>query len=117
MGGDIVSAAEKLTASAPYAILPGVPSLWVDLAASCVLQYYCIKYVYQLNSRVDSLTVTLVVTLRKFLSLIVSIVYFKNPFTAQHWLGAVLVFAGTLAFADIWGGNASPKKEENKKSQ
>uniref|UniRef100_A0A8R1HLE9 Uncharacterized protein n=1 Tax=Caenorhabditis japonica TaxID=281687 RepID=A0A8R1HLE9_CAEJA len=116
MGGDIASAAQKLSASAPYSILPGVPSLWVDLAASCLLQYYCIKFVYQLNSRVDSLTVTLVVTLRKFLSLIVSIVYFKNPFTAQHWLGAVLVFAGTLAFADIWGGNAAPKKDD-KKSQ
>lgn len=47
-------------------------------------RYYCIKFVYQLNSRVDSLTVTLVVTLRKFLSLIVSIVWFKNPFTGKN---------------------------------
>uniref|UniRef100_A0A1I7UNQ4 UAA transporter n=1 Tax=Caenorhabditis tropicalis TaxID=1561998 RepID=A0A1I7UNQ4_9PELO len=115
MGNDIVSASTKLSASAPYTLIPGIPSLWVDLFASCILQYGCIKYVYQLNSRVDSLTVTLVVTIRKFLSLIVSIFYFKNPFTAQHWLGAILVFAGTFAFADIWGGN-SPKKQDEKKN-
>ncbi|CAD6199956.1 unnamed protein product [Caenorhabditis auriculariae] len=120
MGGDILSAADKLSASKPYPILSSflpVPSLWVDLFASCILQYLCIKYVYQLNSRVDSLTVTLVVTLRKFLSLIVSIIYFKNPFTPTHWLGAVLVFAGTLAFADIWGTNAAGKPTAEKKKQ
>ncbi|EFP08969.1 hypothetical protein CRE_17659 [Caenorhabditis remanei] len=38
MGGDIVSASTKLSASAPYALLPWFPSLWVDLFASCVLQ-------------------------------------------------------------------------------
>lgn len=115
MGSDIVSAATKLSASAPHSVFPWLPSLWVDLIASCLLQYGCIKYVYQLNSRVDSLTVTLVVTLRKFLSLIVSIVYFKNPFTPQHWLGAILVFAGTLAFADIWGSQTANKQDEKKK--
>ncbi|CAB3409484.1 unnamed protein product [Caenorhabditis bovis] len=119
MMSDIKSAAEKLSASAPYAVLPGIPSLWIDLFGSCLLQFLCIKFVYQLNSRVDSLTVTLVVTLRKFLSLIVSIVYFKNPFTLQHWTGAIFVFAGTLAFADIWGNNNNKKevKKGEKKTQ
>jgi hypothetical protein len=47
------------------------------------------------------LTVTLVLTLRKFLSLIFSVVYFSNPFTWNLGLGSVLVFTGTLVFSDV----------------
>ena len=47
----------------------------------------------------DSLSVTLVVTLRKFLSLLISIFFFQNTFTSTHWAGAVLVFGGTILFS------------------
>jgi UDP-xylose/UDP-N-acetylglucosamine transporter B4 len=53
------------------------------------------------NSEMESLSVTLLVTLRKFLSLLVSIVYFGNIFTAQHWLGTALVFGGTLVYGGV----------------
>lgn len=56
-----------------------------------------------LTTECSSLTVTLVVTLRKFVSLLFSIVYFQNPFTLLHWIGTVLVFGGTLIFTDIVG--------------
>jgi len=62
----------------------------------------CIKSVFILTSECTSLTVTLVLTLRKFLSLLISIVYFDNPFTASHWLGTALIFTGTLLFADVF---------------
>jgi UDP-xylose/UDP-N-acetylglucosamine transporter B4 len=29
--------------------------------------------------------------------------YFQNPFTATHWFGTFLVFAGTLLFSDVHG--------------
>jgi UDP-xylose/UDP-N-acetylglucosamine transporter B4 len=51
------------------------------------------------GSEMDSLSVTLLVTLRKFFSLFVSIIYFGNVFTLQHWLGTALVFGGTLAYS------------------
>uniref|UniRef100_A0A158P6L9 UAA transporter n=1 Tax=Angiostrongylus cantonensis TaxID=6313 RepID=A0A158P6L9_ANGCA len=86
MGVDIVAAVRKFNASPPLelagATIP-VPSLWMDLLLSCILQYYCIRFVYRLNAEVEALTVTLVVTLRKFLSLVVSIWWFQNPFTCQ----------------------------------
>ncbi|PAV91044.1 hypothetical protein WR25_01256 [Diploscapter pachys] len=106
MGSDILRSAERFSQSPHelFGISVPIPNMWLNLLANCVLQYYCIKFVYQLTSEVESLTVTLVVTLRKFLSLIVSIWWFQNPFTFQHWVGATLVFAGTLAFADIWDG-------------
>ncbi|KHJ77709.1 UAA transporter family protein, partial [Oesophagostomum dentatum] len=113
MGADIMAAARKFNESAPFEFGGfSVPSLWVYLFLSCILQYYCIRFVYRLNAEVEALTVTLVVTLRKFLSLVVSIWWFQNPFTGQHWMGAFLVFAGTLAFADIWS-----KKDVEKKNK
>merc|ERR1719385_91902 len=33
--------------------------------------------------------------------LLLSIMYFNNPFTPYHWLGTGLVFGGTLLFSDI----------------
>jgi len=62
----------------------------------------CIKSVFILTTEFTCLTVTLVVTLRKFLSLLISIAYFDNPFTASHWLGTAFVFTGTLLFADVF---------------
>ena len=64
-------------------------------------QYLCISSVYTLTAECSSLTVTLVVTLRKFVSLIFSIIYFDNPFTVYHWLGTILVFIGTIIFTEV----------------
>lgn len=35
---------------------------------------------------------------RKFLSLVVSILYFQNPFTVYHWVGSLLVFLGGVLY-------------------
>lgn len=85
-----------------FPVIPvAVPLLWVYLIGNIVTQYSCISSVYVLTTEVSSLTLTLVITLRKFLSLIISIVYFQNPFTVGHWIGTVLVFAGTLIFTEV----------------
>merc|ERR550517_2409086 len=78
-----------------------LPVMLLYLLGNVVTQYVCISSVFVLTTECASLTVTLVVTLRKFLSLIFSIVYFKNPFTTLHWLGTALVFGGTLVFSDV----------------
>lgn len=61
----------------------------------------CIRGVFILTTECASLTVTLVVTLRKFLSLIFSILYFQNPFTTWHWVGTAVVFLGTLLYTEV----------------
>uniref|UniRef100_A0A915BM15 UDP-xylose and UDP-N-acetylglucosamine transporter n=2 Tax=Parascaris univalens TaxID=6257 RepID=A0A915BM15_PARUN len=77
-----------------------IPSLWAQLASICVLQWMCITNVYTLTSLTNSLNVTMVITLRKFLSLALSIYIFENPFKWIHASGAALVLVGTLAFTD-----------------
>ncbi len=68
---------------------------------TCVSRYVCIRGVFILTTECASLTVTLVVTLRKFISLIFSILYFQNPFTMWHWMGTALVFLGTLLYTEV----------------
>lgn len=86
----------------PYPVLALVPKAWVYLFCNVVTQYVCIRSVYVLTTECSSLTVTLVITLRKFVSLLLSIYYFQNPFTTVHWLGTALVFAGTLVFTEVF---------------
>jgi solute carrier family 35 (UDP-xylose/UDP-N-acetylglucosamine transporter), member B4 len=92
------------TGTEPYSIpVVGLtmPLQWVYLIANVLTQYLCISSVYVLTTECSSLTVTLVVTLRKFVSLLFSIVYFQNPFTVYHWVGTLLVFIGTIIFTEV----------------
>uniref|UniRef100_A0A673BWC4 Solute carrier family 35 member B4 n=1 Tax=Sphaeramia orbicularis TaxID=375764 RepID=A0A673BWC4_9TELE len=79
-----------------------VPIMWIYLFINVITQYVCIRGVFILTTECTSLTVTLVVTLRKFLSLIFSILYFQNPFTTWHWVGTAVVFLGTLLYTEVW---------------
>lgn len=64
-------------------------------------QYLCISSIFTLTTEVSSLTLTLIITIRKFLSLVFSIFYFNNPFTLGHWIGTLLVFIGTLMYTEV----------------
>ena len=79
----------------------GIPSLWVYCTAYVAILNVCMQGVYYLLSEWSSLAVTLVTTIRKFVSLILSIVLFGNPFTAQHWLAAALVFTGSAIYTEL----------------
>jgi len=87
------------------------PSMLVYLALNTLTQYICISAVFILTTECASLTVTLVLTLRKFCSLLFSIWYFQNSFTLYHWLGTLMVFAGTLCFTLI--KDEPPKSKTN----
>jgi len=89
--------------SPSYEIISGVaiPLAVLYLIGNVLSQYVCISSVYVLTTECPSLIVTLVITLRKFASLIFSVVYFGNPFTAAHWFGTILVFVGTVIFTEL----------------
>ncbi|XP_065165157.1 nucleotide sugar transporter SLC35B4-like [Atheta coriaria] len=95
-----------------------LPLLVLYMIGNVFTQYLCISSVYVLTTECTSLTVTLVVTLRKFLSLIFSIVYFKNPFTLGHWFGTGLVFVGTMIFTELvkFPSNTVAQKDKVKKN-
>merc|ERR1719449_511736 len=105
--------------SSPPVLIPvlniSMPSMLIYLLGNILTQYVCISSVFVLTTECASLTVTLVVTLRKFLSLLFSIMYFNNPFTPYHWLGTGLVFGGTLLFSDIPSMLRSSREQREKK--
>merc|ERR1719309_430650 len=93
-----------------------LPSMVLHLIGNVVPQYLCICAVFVLTAECPSLTATLVLTCRKFLSLLFSIWYFRNPFSSLHWLGTGLVFGGIILFSDIPGffrerGRVKPKED------
>jgi hypothetical protein len=93
---------ERCSWSPPVSLLGGVvtmPWLWFLVALNLVSQYVCIIGVYRLTSTAGTLSCTLTITIRKFLSLVLSILYFNNPFTTAHWIGAIFVFVGTTMYS------------------
>ncbi|XP_022107262.1 UDP-xylose and UDP-N-acetylglucosamine transporter-like isoform X2 [Acanthaster planci] len=105
LGKDIYNYAVIFSNSEPLGVpVIGVmaPKMWLYLTGNIITQYVCIRGVFILTTECPSLIVTLVVTLRKFFSLVFSILYFKNPFTFYHWMGTGCVFAGTLLFTSVF---------------
>ncbi|KAB0395619.1 hypothetical protein E2I00_003776, partial [Balaenoptera physalus] len=107
-----------------------VPIMWFYLLMNVITQYplhpsaiwpllwyVCIWGVFILTTECASLTVTLVVTLRKFVSLIFSILYFQNPFTLWHWLGTLFVFTGTLMYTEVWNNLGTTKGQPQKEAK
>jgi len=100
---DILHHSQLLFHLSPLVIdLLGVTQLnlpmWSILALNLVLQSVCVRGVFMLTSATGTLTTTLLLTTRKFISLIVSIAYFRHPSTVMHWIGTVLVFGGVALF-------------------
>eukprot|EP00760_Papus_ankaliazontas_P020979 PhM_4_TR1861/c0_g1_i2/m.6954/K15278/SLC35B4, YEA4; solute carrier family 35 (UDP-xylose/UDP-N-acetylglucosamine transporter), member B4 len=88
------------------------PELWGYLVLNVVSQCVCIRSVFQLTKLTSALNLHVVITVRKFVSLVFSVVYFNNPFTLVHWCGSLLAFAGVGMYS--WPGG-SKQKEGSKK--
>ena len=75
-----------------------ISDLWVYAILNIITQYICIRGVYMSFECVGSLTSNFILTCRKFLSILLSIWIFQNPWTNFHWIGTALVFVGTCAY-------------------
>uniref|UniRef100_A0A7S4GH81 Sugar phosphate transporter domain-containing protein n=1 Tax=Eutreptiella gymnastica TaxID=73025 RepID=A0A7S4GH81_9EUGL len=71
------------------------------LALNAFTQWLCIRGVLQLTQLTDALTLTMVITLRKMISLLFSVYFFGNAFTGLHWGAAFLTFGGSVLYAVV----------------
>lgn len=76
-----------------------IPRLWLYILFNSLTQYICISGVHQITSVTTSLTVNLVLTFRKFISLLLSVYYFSNQFDGGHAIGTALVFIGMFWYS------------------
>jgi len=99
------------------------PSALLPLFLNTLTQLFCVAGVNRLTTRVAALTVTLVLVVRKAVSLVLSVVLFRGNtvMDARAWMmlwgGAALVFAGTVGYTVSVKGkgrqnSATKKKEE-----
>jgi len=112
---DIVKHAE-LWSTFPTTEITGigaVPVIWLYLLANVVTQYICISGVFMLTGNVSPLTTNLVIAVRKFASLAISVFYFGNLFTATHWMAAIAVFFGTFLYSVSNKPPATARKPNN----
>jgi len=78
--------------------LAHLPIMWFYVVANVLSQFICVKGVFVLASASDALTLTMALTVRKIISLFLSIWFFGNKFTMYHWGGAGFVFAGIVLY-------------------
>ena len=88
----------------------GVPIQLVNLAVNALTQFACIRGVNLLATKTTALGVTIVLNLRKLVSLFVSMWLFGNKLPAGVAAGAAIVFTGAAVYG--WSGQSPTKREQ-----
>lgn len=76
-----------------------IPRMVLFLLGNILSQYVCTRSIFHLSSHYSSLTITMLLTLRKFISIIISVWFFDNAVIIWHWIATLLVFIGTIIFS------------------
>lgn len=76
-----------------------IPSIFIYLFLNTITQLLCVMGVNRLTGRVTSLTVTLILAVRKAVSLLLSVAVYGRQANAAMWAGAALVFLGTIGYS------------------
>jgi UDP-xylose/UDP-N-acetylglucosamine transporter B4 len=99
-----------------HQLLQLVPVQILFLLMNGLTQYVCIRGVNQLSAKTSSLTVGIVLNIRKLVSLLLSIWLFGNELDTGVLVGAAIVFVGGALYAWPVGRKNMPvTKEKGKK--
>jgi len=91
----------------PYINMPSyisnmqIQGIWLYVALNILTQYICISGIQKLSSICSSVTLNLILSIRKFTSLILSVILFKNIFPFWSWIGSIFVFVGIIWYARV----------------
>ena len=76
-----------------------IPSFYIPLALNVLTQIVCVSGVNRLTSRMNSLTVSLVLVVRKAVSLAISVLLLgSSRGNTPLWMGATAVLVGTVGY-------------------
>lgn len=96
---DIAHSAQLAIATPPLSDLFPLPRRIAWLVLNNVSQLVCIKGVFRLSAHYSPLTVNITLSVRKFLSVLFSIVWFGNAWTKLHSVATVAIFGGVFAYS------------------
>lgn len=89
----------QLSHSLIPSLILSIPSQPIFLLLNALTQYLCIRGVNLLSAKSSSLTVTIVLNVRKLVSLLLSIWLFGNKLPTGVMIGAIIVFLGAGIYA------------------
>lgn len=98
----------------------GVPKQVINLLANVFSQLVCIRGVNKLAGRTTSLSVAIVLLVRKVVSLMLSIWWYENPISSKEVVGGIMVLIGTVYYSLSAIGKKGKKvtqKEVEKKDE
>lgn len=98
-------------------LLTLIPIQLLFLLLNGLTQYLCIRGVNQLSAKTSSLTVGIVLNIRKLVSLLLSIWLFGNHLDGGVLVGAGIVFVGGALYAWPAGGARVGKGEEQERGR
>ena len=98
-------------------LLSFVPTALIMLLLNAITQYLCISGVNSLSAKSSSLTVSIVLNIRKLVSLVLSIWLFGNSLPLGVLVGAGLVFAGGGLYALPSAKGTSAKSDGRNKKE
>lgn len=84
-----------LSETIPYL---NVPRLFVFAILISYTSHVCLAGIYGVLAASDAVNLTYWLTLRKFISLVISIWYFENSFNGSQWVGSLFVFLGVILY-------------------
>jgi len=102
-----------------------IPTAYMPLLINTLTQLFCVAGVHRLTTRVSALTVTLVLVVRKAVSLVLSVVGVRevrhgrgdtktDVDKTMMWFGASMVLVGTIIYS-VGGGMVNASRTKNKK--
>ncbi|RCI09032.1 hypothetical protein L249_4914, partial [Ophiocordyceps polyrhachis-furcata BCC 54312] len=96
-----MTTSERMAIPAPFlaADVAGIPIQLAYLATNVITQFACIRGVNLIAANASALTVTIVLSVRKLVSLIVSIWLFGNTLPKGTLMGAVIVFSSGALYS------------------
>merc|ERR1712050_447506 len=114
MGEDITRSAQLAIATPVLHPLLPLPRRLAWMVMGNFTQLMCIKGVFRLSANFSPLTVNVTLSVRKFLSVVLSAVWFGNPWTHLHSVATLLIFGGVFAYSRC---PSAPAAASGKKSQ
>lgn len=76
--------------------------IWIIIALNILSQFFCTHAVHELATKETSVTVTFLLTVRKFISLLISSIVFKSRITVLHIVGTIFVIIGTCVYFNFF---------------
>lgn len=112
---DVMLAGRLALESAPLSSSLPIPTQFLFFLANNLCQLVCIKGVFRLSAHFSPLTVNITLSVRKFLSVVVSIIWFGSAWTNLHSIATVAIFGGVFAYSQCKPVTADMKDKDSKR--